>query len=102
MKITLDMKFVGSGGMVTLRDAVEQLRAQDLACTVPADRVEQKARTFLDCAERGFTPLRSEIMAACYVAERDAATDSFERGLITRDELERTHQALARRFLGVT
>lgn len=41
-------------------------------------------------------------MAACYVAERDAVTESFERGLITRGELEQTRLALSRRFLGST
>ncbi|MDA0635810.1 hypothetical protein OUY22_20510 [Nonomuraea sp. MCN248] len=100
MKITLDTKFVGSSGMVTLRDAVAQLKAQDLACTVARDKIEPKARMFAECVERGFTPLRSEIMAACYLAERDAAAESFDRGLITEGELEQTRLALARRFLG--
>ncbi|GAA4510800.1 MULTISPECIES: hypothetical protein [Nonomuraea] len=102
MKITLDTKFMGSSGMITLRDAVGQLRAQDLACTVAGDKVGAKARMFAECVERGFTPLRSEIMAACYMAERDAVTESFERGLITRGELEQTQLALSRRFLGST
>lgn len=99
MKITLDTKFVGSFGPVTLRDAVDQLRAQDLACTVRADVVDQKVSVFSDCVDRGFTPLRSEIMAAYYVAERDAAAEAFESGLITREEMDGRQAALARRFL---
>ncbi|MGW3350671.1 hypothetical protein ACWDA3_45835 [Nonomuraea rubra] len=99
MKITLETRFNGSLGPVTLREAVEQLRARDLACTVASDAVERKVTIFSDCVERGFTPLRSEIMAACYVAERDATTEAFDRGLITRGELETRQAALARRFL---
>ncbi|UBU15080.1 hypothetical protein [Nonomuraea gerenzanensis] len=99
MKITLDTRFNGSLGPVTLREAVQQLRAHDLACTVAADAVERKVTVFSDCVERGFTPLRSEIMAAYYVAERDATTEAFDRGLITRGELESKQAALARQFL---
>ncbi|WP_176993363.1 hypothetical protein [Nonomuraea jiangxiensis] len=54
---------------------------------------------FSDCVERGFTPLRSEIMAAYYVAERDATTEAFDRGLITKAELESKQAALAARLL---
>ncbi len=99
MKITLDTRLVGSLGPVTLREAVQQLRARDLACTVAADAVERKVTVFSDCVERGFTPLRSEIMAAYYVAERDATTEAFDRGLITRAELEMKQAALARQLL---
>ncbi|GAA3133742.1 hypothetical protein GCM10020001_065300 [Nonomuraea salmonea] len=99
MKITLDTRFHGSLGPVTLREAVQQLRARDLACTVAADALEQKVTVFADCVERGFTPLRSEIMAAYYVAERDATTEAFDRGLITRAELESKQAALARQLL---
>ena len=99
MKITLDTRFNGSLGPVTLREAVQQLRERDLACTVAADEVDKKVTVFADCVERGFTPLRSEIMAAYYVAERDAATEAFGRGLITRAELEAKQQALARQLL---
>ncbi|AQZ66273.1 unnamed protein product [[Actinomadura] parvosata subsp. kistnae] len=99
MKITLDTRFNGSLGPITLREAVQQLRERDLACTVPADAVEQKVSVFSDCVERGFTPLRSEIMAAYYMAERDATTEAFDRGLITRAELETKQAALARQFL---
>ncbi|MFI7616771.1 hypothetical protein ACIBP6_36650 [Nonomuraea terrae] len=99
MKITLETKFVGSLGPITLLEAVEQLRKHDLACTVAADTVERKVSLFSDCVERGFTPLRSEIMAAYYVAERDATTEAFDRGLITRAELETKHAALARQLL---
>ncbi|MEV4562984.1 hypothetical protein AB0K12_04345 [Nonomuraea sp. NPDC049419] len=84
---------------MTLREAVQQLRARDLACTVAADALEQKVTVFGDCVERGFTPLRSEIMAAYYVAERDATTEAFDRGLITRAELESKQAALARQLL---
>ncbi|MEV0379140.1 hypothetical protein [Nonomuraea sp. NPDC050643] len=99
MKITLDTRFNGSLGPVTLREAVRQLKAHDLACTVPADTVERKVTIFSDCVERGFTPLRSEIMAAYYVAERDATTEAFDRGLITQGELETRQAALVRQFL---
>ncbi|MFC4114876.1 hypothetical protein [Nonomuraea zeae] len=99
MKITLDTRFNGSLGPVTLREAVQQLKAHDLACTVPSDAVELKVTVFSDCVERGFTPLRSEIMAAFYVAERDATTEAFDRGLITRGELEMKQAALASQFL---
>ncbi|MFF0773737.1 hypothetical protein ACFYUK_32925 [Nonomuraea wenchangensis] len=88
MKITLDTTFNGSLGQVTLSQAVQQLRERDLACTVPADAVDRKVIVFARCVERGFTPLRSEIMAAYYVAERDATTEAFDRGLITQGELE--------------
>ncbi|MCK2221769.1 hypothetical protein MF672_049375 [Actinomadura sp. ATCC 31491] len=99
MKITLDTRFTGALGQVTLREAVQQLRDHDLACTVAADAVDGKVSVFTDCVERGFTPLRSEIMAACYIAERDATTEAFDRGLITRAELESRQAALARQFL---
>ncbi|WP_157547891.1 hypothetical protein [Nonomuraea candida] len=61
--------------------------------------MERKVTVFSDCVERGFTPLRSEIMAAYYVAERDATTEAFDRGLITRAELEMKQAALARQLL---
>ncbi|GAA3711532.1 hypothetical protein GCM10022224_091310 [Nonomuraea antimicrobica] len=99
MKITLDTRFNGSRGPVTLREAVQQLKDRDLACTVASDTVELKVGIFADCVERGFTPLRSEIMAAYYVAERDATTEAFDRGLITRGELEIKQAALVRRLL---
>jgi hypothetical protein len=99
VKITLDTRFNGSLGQVTLREAVQHLREHDLACTVPTDAVERKATVFADCVERGFSPLRSEIMAACYTAERDATTEAFDRGLITEGELENTRTLLARQFL---
>ncbi|TMR95829.1 hypothetical protein [Nonomuraea basaltis] len=99
MKITLDIRFNGSLGPITLREAVQQLRAHDLACTVGVDAVEQKVTVFSKCVERWFTPLRSEIMAAYYVAERDATTEAFDRGLITQAELETKQAALARQFL---
>jgi hypothetical protein len=99
VKITLDTRFNGSLGPVTLREAVQQLRERDLACTVAVDAVEQKVTVFSDCVERGFTPLRSEIMAAYYVAERDATTEAFDRGLITRAELEMKQAALVRQLL---
>jgi hypothetical protein len=100
VKITLDTRFNFNGSlMVTLREAVQQLRERDLACTVAADTVEQKVTIFSDCVERGFTPLRSEIMAAYYVASRDATAEAFDRGLITRGELETQQAALARQFL---
>ncbi|MEW1845242.1 hypothetical protein AB0392_45475 [Nonomuraea angiospora] len=99
MKITLDISFNGAQGPVTLREAVQQLKARDLACTVAADTVDQKVTVFSACVERGFTPLRSEIMAAYYVAERDATSEAFDRGLITRAELETQHAALARKLL---
>ncbi|MEO3871789.1 hypothetical protein ABGB18_23495 [Nonomuraea sp. B12E4] len=70
-----------------------------MACTVSAETVEEKVTIFSDCVERGFTPLRSEIMAACYVAERDATTEAFDRGLITKAELDSKHAALIRQFL---
>ncbi|MEV0618120.1 hypothetical protein AB0I81_32675 [Nonomuraea sp. NPDC050404] len=99
MKITLDTRFNGSAGAVTLREAVQQLKDRDLACTVGVDALEQKVTVFSDCVQRGFTPLRSEIMAAYYVAERDATVEAFDRGLITRAELEMKQSALARQFL---
>ncbi|MCF6471985.1 hypothetical protein FAF44_26855 [Nonomuraea sp. MG754425] len=99
MNITLDTRFNGSRGPVTLREAVQQLRERDLACTVAPDVVAQKVSIFSDCVQRGFTPLRSEIMAACYVAECDATTEAFNRGLITQGELEMKQAALARQFL---
>ncbi|MFI7126678.1 hypothetical protein ACIBQ1_13365 [Nonomuraea sp. NPDC050153] len=99
MKITLETSFNGTIGPVTLRDAVQQLRERDLACTVAADTVDQKVIIFSACVERGFTPLRSEIMAAYYVAELDATSEAFDRGLITRDELEMQQAALARLIL---
>lgn len=99
MKITLDTRFNGSLGPVTLSEAVQQLKDHDLACTVTADVVEQKVSIFSTCVERGFTPLRSEIMAAYYVAERDATTEAFDRGLITQGELEMKQAALIRQFL---
>ncbi|MGW0804931.1 hypothetical protein [Nonomuraea sp. NPDC002799] len=70
-----------------------------MACTVAPDAVEQKVTVFSECVEHGFTPLRSEIMAACYVAERDATAEAFDRGLITQGELEMQQAALARQFL---
>jgi len=100
LKITLDTEFNGSLGPTTLREAVARLRAKDLACTVPPDAVEKKVAAFITCVERGFTPLRSEIMAAFYVAERDSVTEAFEHGLITADELQRRHLDLTRGFLG--
>ncbi|GGS96047.1 hypothetical protein ACFFV7_23560 [Nonomuraea spiralis] len=99
MKITLDTRFNGSLGPVTLREAVQQLKAYDLTCTVRADAVEQKVTVFSDCVERGFTPLRSEIMAAYYMAERDATTEAFDRGLITEGELEQKRTLLMRQYL---
>ncbi|MEV0234244.1 hypothetical protein [Nonomuraea sp. NPDC050786] len=100
MKITLDTRFNFNGSvMVTLREAVQQLRERDLACTVAAEVVEKKVTVFSDCVERGFTPLRSEIMAAFYVASRDATTEAFDRGLITRGELETQQAALVRQLL---
>ncbi|MEV5894635.1 hypothetical protein [Nonomuraea fuscirosea] len=99
MKITLDTRFNGSLGPVTLGEAVQLLKARDLACTVAADVLEQKITIFSDCVERGFTPLRSEIMAAYYVAERDATAEAFDRGLITRGELETKQAALVRQLL---
>jgi hypothetical protein len=38
-------------------------------------------------------------MAAYYVAERDATTEAFDRGLITQTELETQHAALAYKLL---
>ncbi|MDP4504800.1 hypothetical protein [Nonomuraea turcica] len=99
MKITLDIHFNGALGPITLREAVQQLREHDLACTVAADVVDKKVTIFADCVARGFTPLRSEIMAAYYVAERDATTEAFDRGLITQTELETQHAALAYQLL---
>ncbi|SDJ58881.1 hypothetical protein SAMN05421869_111139 [Nonomuraea jiangxiensis] len=99
MKITLDTRFNGALGPVSLREAVQQLRERDLACTVSSETVEEKVTIFSDCVERGFTPLRSEIMAAYYVAERDATTEAFDRGLITKAELESKQAALAARLL---
>lgn len=99
MKITLDTLFNGALGPVSLREAVQQLRERDLACTVSSEAVEEKVTIFSDCVERGFTPLRSEIMAAYYVAERDATTEAFDRGLITKAELDSKHAALIRQFL---
>ncbi|QYC39164.1 hypothetical protein Nocox_07695 [Nonomuraea coxensis DSM 45129] len=96
MKITLDTTFNGSLGQVTLSQAVQRLRERDLACTVPADAVDRKVTVFTDCVKRGFTPLRSEIMAAYYVAERDAAIEAFDRGLITQSELESRQAQLVR------
>ncbi|MFI6320010.1 hypothetical protein ACIBG8_20910 [Nonomuraea sp. NPDC050556] len=95
MKITLDTRFNG----VTLREAVADLRAHDLACSVSADVVDTKVSIFSDCVERGFTPLRSEIMAAYYVAERDATAEAFDRGLITEGELISRQAELKRRVL---
>ncbi|WP_336208430.1 hypothetical protein [Nonomuraea sp. LPB2021202275-12-8] len=100
MKITLDTKFNGSMGLITLGDAVAQLKAQDLACKVPPAAVERKGAAFVTCVERGFTPLRSEIMAACYLAQREAATEEFGRGVITEVELQQKHLDLTRAFLG--
>ncbi|MFI6737923.1 hypothetical protein ACIBI9_33800 [Nonomuraea sp. NPDC050451] len=99
MKITLDISFNGTLGPVTLREAVQQLKERDLACTVAADTVEQKVIVFSACVERGFTPLRSEIMAAYYVAERDATSEAFARGLISGAELETRQAALVRQLL---
>jgi hypothetical protein len=99
VKITLDTRFNGSLGPVTLREAVQQLKDHDLACTVSSDAVEVKVSIFSDCVERGFTPLRSEIMAAYYVAECDATTEAFDRGLITQGELDMKQAALASQFL---
>ncbi|MBF8187946.1 hypothetical protein ITP53_19830 [Nonomuraea sp. K274] len=99
MKITLDTRFNGSLGQITLREAVQQLKEHDLTCTVAAEALERKVTVFTDCVERGFTPLRSEIMAACYIAERDATTEAFDRGLITKGELETRQAALVKRFL---
>lgn len=95
MKITLDTRFNG----VTLREAVADLRAHDLACSVPGDVVDTKVSIFSDCVERGFTPLRSEIMAAYYVAERDATAEAFDRGLITQGELDSRQAELKRKLL---
>ncbi|MFG1702842.1 hypothetical protein ACFLIM_06595 [Nonomuraea sp. M3C6] len=99
MKITLDTRFNGALGSVSLREAVQQLRERDLACTVDPGTVEQKVSVFTDCVERGFTPLRSEIMAAYYVAERDATSEAFDRGLITQGELEMKLATLVRLLL---
>ncbi|MGI5283485.1 hypothetical protein ACQEVF_09150 [Nonomuraea polychroma] len=99
MKISLDIRFNGAHGPITLHEAVQRLREQGLACTVAADVIDQKVTIFADCVERGFTPLRSEIMAAYYVAERDATTEAFDRGLITQSELETKHAALVRQLL---
>ncbi|NUR90293.1 MAG: hypothetical protein HOY71_39970 [Nonomuraea sp.] len=82
-----------------MREAVQQLKDHDLTCTVAADAVTRKVTVFSDCVERGFTPLRSEIMAAYYVAERDATTEAFDRGLITEGELQQRQTLLARQFL---
>ncbi|QFY06696.1 hypothetical protein GBF35_08335 [Nonomuraea phyllanthi] len=99
MKITLDTRFNFNGSFGTLGEAVQQLRDRDLACTVAAEAVERKVTIFSDCVERGFTPLRSEIMAAYYVAARDATTEAFDRGLITKSELESQQAALIRQLL---
>ncbi|MER7502238.1 hypothetical protein AB0L05_13605 [Nonomuraea pusilla] len=99
MKITLDTRFRGSLGTVTLREAVQQLKAHDLACSVTPETLEEKATIFKLCVERGFTPLRSEIMAAYYVAERDATLDAFDRGLITDGEREQKQLELTRQIL---
>lgn len=96
MKITLDTRFNG----VTLREAVAHLRAHDLACSVHPDVVAEKVSVFSECVERGFTPLRSEIMAAYYVAERDATAEAFDRGLITENELQAKQAHLASSVLG--
>jgi hypothetical protein len=100
VKITLDTRFNGSLGPTTLREAVQQLKLRELAVTVPAELVEGKAAAFSECVERGFTPLRSEIMAAFYIAERDAALDAFDHGLITEVELNQKNLALERRLSG--
>ncbi|GAA2386066.1 hypothetical protein [Nonomuraea africana] len=99
-KITLDTRFNGSSGPVTLRDAVRRMKAHEMACTVEPELLEGKANVFCDCVERGFTPLRGEIMAAYYVAERDAALDAFDRGLITEGELLQKRIDLDRQVLG--
>ncbi|WP_214321364.1 hypothetical protein [Nonomuraea sediminis] len=99
MKITLDIEFNGSLGRVTLAEAVKHLKAHELACTVSPETVEQKVSVFSDCVERGFTPLRSEIMAAYYVATRDATSEAFDRGLITEGELRQRRVDLDRLVL---
>ncbi|MFD1936389.1 MULTISPECIES: hypothetical protein [Nonomuraea] len=98
-KITLDTCFNGALGPVTLREAVRRLRARELACTVEPELVEGKVNVFCDCVERGFTPLRSEIMAAYYVAERDATIEAYDRGLITEGELRQKYLDLDRLVL---
>ncbi|MFI6599928.1 hypothetical protein ACIBHX_27115 [Nonomuraea sp. NPDC050536] len=100
MKITLDTEFNGSLGRITLAEAVKHLKTRDLACTVPPETVEQKVSVFSDCVERGFTPLRSEIMAAYYVAARDSTTEAFDRGLITEGEWRQRRLDLDRLVLG--
>ncbi|MEU6997345.1 hypothetical protein [Nonomuraea sp. NPDC046570] len=99
-KITLDTRFNGSIGPVTLREAVRNLRAHELACTVEPELLDGKVSVFSECVERGFTPLRSEIMAAWYVAARDATAEAFNRGLITEGELRQKEIDLARVVFG--
>ncbi|MEU8247475.1 hypothetical protein [Nonomuraea sp. NPDC048916] len=99
MKITLDTRFNGSLGPITLREAVAQLKAHELACTVAPDLLDEKVTVFSTCVERGFTPLRSEIMAAYYMAELDATTEAFNRGLISEGELTQKRLDLARQVL---
>ncbi|MET9340141.1 MULTISPECIES: hypothetical protein [unclassified Nonomuraea] len=98
-KITLDTCFNGALGPTTLRDAVRRLRARELTCTVEPELVEGKVNVFCDCVEHGFTPLRSEIMAAYYVAERDAANEAYRRGLITEGERRQKYLDLDRQVL---
>ncbi|MFI6900856.1 hypothetical protein ACIBKY_06335 [Nonomuraea sp. NPDC050394] len=100
MKITPDTEFNGSRGQVTLREAVKQLKAHELDCTISRETLEGKVNVFAECVQRGFTPLRSEIMAAYYVAENDAAKDAFETGLITEGELRQRQLDLARILTG--
>ncbi|WP_157249844.1 hypothetical protein [Nonomuraea typhae] len=102
MKITLDMEFNGALGQVTLREAVRQLKARELDCTISRETLDGKVSVFVECVERGFTPLRSEIMAAYYVAENDAAQEAFASGLITEGELRQRQLDLARILTGTT
>ncbi|MEV0582149.1 hypothetical protein [Nonomuraea sp. NPDC050310] len=100
MKITLDTQIPGSHGLTTLREAVTNLRTRDLACHVDPEVLDIKLAHFAQCVEYGFTPLRSEIMAAYYVASRDEAEAAFERGLITESELWQRRADVSRLVLG--
>ncbi|WP_327087098.1 hypothetical protein OIE66_32915 [Nonomuraea sp. NBC_01738] len=100
MKITLDTQFNGSFGPVTLREAVKQLKAHELDCTIPRETLDVKVSIFSECVERGFTPLRGEIMAAYYTAEHDAVSEAFGEGLITEGELRQKQLDLSRIVVG--
>ncbi|GAA4060807.1 hypothetical protein GCM10022248_30760 [Nonomuraea soli] len=99
MKITLDTRIQGSLGLMTLQEAVAHLRARDLTCLVDPVLLDGKVAVFTECVEHGYTPLRSEIMAAYFVAERDAAQDAFDGGLITEGELRQKLADLSRQLL---